>query len=95
MKVLIFSCSFFISFRLMDYPVWKPYKDQCSLYDVSSNIHIMFIGQDFRSSEKKLPFTSILIFPRQQHVKSIEENLLGVKNKIFTDVQVCFSLLFC
>ena len=32
----------------------------------------------------------VSIFPRQQHVKSIEESLLGVKNKIFTDVQVCF-----
>ena len=33
----------------------------------------------------------VSIFPRQ-HVKSIEENLLGVKNKTFTDVQVCFQL---
>ena len=36
----------------------------------------------------------ISIFPRQQHVKSIEESLLGVKNNNFTDVQVCFSLSF-
>ena len=31
----------------------------------------------------------VSIFPRQ-HVKIIEENLLGVRNKNFTDVQVCF-----
>ena len=29
-------------------------------------------------------------FPRE-HVKSIEENLLGVKSKNFTDIQVCFA----
>ena len=34
----------------------------------------------------------VSIFPRQQHVKSIEESLLGVQNKIFTDVQVCYHL---
>ena len=35
----------------------------------------------------------VSIFPRQQHVKYIEESLLDVKNKIFMDVQVCFQLL--
>ena len=36
----------------------------------------------------------VSIFPRQ-HVKSIEESLLGVKNKIFTDVQVClFTMIY-
>ena len=34
----------------------------------------------------------VSIFPRQ-HVKSIEENLLGVKKKVFTDVQVCFIVV--
>ena len=29
-------------------------------------------------------------FPRE-HVRNIEENLLGVKNKIFTDIQVCVN----
>ena len=37
----------------------------------------------------------VSIFHRQQHVKSIEESLLGVKNKIFTDVQVClFTMIY-
>ena len=31
----------------------------------------------------------VSIFPRQ-HVKNIEENLLGVKNKNFSNIQVCF-----
>ena len=34
----------------------------------------------------------VSIFPRQ-HVKDIEENLLGVKKKVFTDVQVCFIVV--
>ena len=45
-----------------------------------------------KDSSAQFPIKSLLgevsIFPRQQ-VKIIEENLLGVKNKIFTDVQVC------
>ena len=32
-------------------------------------------------------------FPRQ-HVKNIEENLLDVKSKIFTDIQVCFHFYY-
>ena len=34
----------------------------------------------------------VSVFPRQ-HVKDIEENLLGIKNKIFSDIQVCFISL--
>ena len=34
----------------------------------------------------------VSIFPRQ-HVKDIEENLFGVKSKIFTDIQVCFCYI--
>ena len=30
----------------------------------------------------------ISIFPRE-HVKSIEDSLLGLESKVFTDVQVC------
>ena len=32
------------------------------------------------------------MFPRE-YVKNVEESLLSVKNKIFTDVQVCLSVL--
>ena len=39
-------------------------------------------------------FGGVSIFPRQQHVKSIKESLLGVKKKIFMDVQVCFHYYF-
>ena len=46
-----------------------------------------------KDSNTQFPIQNLLgeasIFPRQ-HVKNMEENLLGVKNKIFTDVQVCF-----
>ena len=45
-----------------------------------------------KDSNAQFPIQNLLevsIFPRQ-HVKIIEENLLGVRNKIFTDVQVCF-----
>ena len=46
-----------------------------------------------KDSNAQFPIQKLLgevsIFPRQ-HVKIIEENLLGVRNKIFTDVQVCF-----
>ena len=46
-----------------------------------------------KDSNAQFPIQNMLgevsIFPRQ-HVKNIEENLLGVRNKIFTDVQVCF-----
>ena len=35
----------------------------------------------------------VSIFPRQQ-VKNIEESLLGVKSKVFRDVQVCFVVVF-
>ena len=46
-----------------------------------------------KDSNVQFPIQNLLgevsIFPRQ-HVKIIEENLLGVKNKIFSDVQVCF-----
>ena len=46
-----------------------------------------------KDSNAQFPIHNLLgevsIFPRQ-HVKLIEENLLGVRNKIFTDVQVCF-----
>ena len=45
-----------------------------------------------KNSTTQFPIQKLLgevsIFPRQQ-VKIIEENLLGVKNKIFTDIQVC------
>ena len=36
----------------------------------------------------------VSIFPRQ-HVKEVEESLLGIKSKIFTDVQVCFCCIAC
>ena len=46
-----------------------------------------------KDSNAQFPIQNMLgevsIFPRQ-HIKNMEENLLGVKNKIFTDVQVCF-----
>ena len=46
-----------------------------------------------KDSNAQFPIQNMLgevsIFPRQ-HVKNMEENLLGVRNKIFTDVQVCF-----
>ena len=46
-----------------------------------------------KDANAQFPIQNLLgevsIFPRQ-HVKNMEENLLGVKNKIFTDIQVCF-----
>ena len=46
-----------------------------------------------KDSNAQFPIQNMLgevsIFPRQ-YVKNMEENLLGVRNKIFTDVQVCF-----
>ena len=48
-----------------------------------------------KSSHARFPIQRLLgevsIFPRQ-YVKNIEESLLGVKNKIFTDIQVCLML---
>ena len=45
-----------------------------------------------KDSNAQFPIQNMLgevsIFPRQ-HVKNMEENLLGVKNETFTDVQVC------
>ena len=47
----------------------------------------------YKDSKVQFPIQNVLsevsIFPRQ-HVKNIEESLLGIKNKIFSDVQVCF-----
>ena len=49
-----------------------------------------------KDSSAQFPIQKLLgevsIFPRR-HVENIKENLLGVKNKIFTDVQVCFCIL--
>ena len=46
----------------------------------------------YKNLDIQFPIQKLLgevsIFPRQ-HVKNIEESLLDVKNKIFTDVQVC------
>ena len=49
-----------------------------------------------KDSNAQFPIQNMLgevsIFPRQHHsphVKNMEEILLGVDNKIFTDVQVC------
>ena len=52
-----------------------------------------------RNLHAHFPIQKILgevsIFPRQQYVTIIEESLLGVKNKIFTDVQVClFTMIY-
>ena len=48
-----------------------------------------------KSSHARFPIQRLLgevsNFPRQ-YVKNIEESLLGVKNKIFTDIQVCLML---
>ena len=50
-----------------------------------------------KSSRTQFPIQRLLgevsIFPRQ-HVKNIEESLLGVKNKIFSDIQVCLMLSY-
>ena len=49
-----------------------------------------------KNSSTQFPIQKLLgevsIFPRQQ-VKIIEENLLGIKSKIYTNVQVCFCYI--
>ena len=55
------------------------------------------IGKDipfFRNPDIRFPIQKLLgevsVFPRE-HVRIIEENLLSTKNKIFSDIQVCFT----
>ena len=47
----------------------------------------------YRNPDTRFPIQKFLgevsVFPRE-HVRNIEESLLSTKNKIFTDVQVCF-----
>ena len=59
---------FFYQFLVNGLPSLAALQRSMHVYDVFSNIHIMFIGLDFRSLEKKLPFTRIpmLIFPSRK-----------------------------
>ena len=47
----------------------------------------------YRNPDTRFPIQKLLgevsVFPRE-HVRNIEESLLSTKNKIFTDIQVCF-----
>ena len=48
----------------------------------------------FRNPDTRFPIQKLLgevsVFPRE-YVRNIEENLLSTKNKIFSDIQVCFT----
>ena len=48
----------------------------------------------YRNPDIRFPIQKLLgevsVFPRE-HVRNIEENLLSTKNKIFSDIQVCFT----
>ena len=82
----------------MDYPACKPYTKINAVFEMflkySHYVHwsgFQIIEKEVtfcKSSHAQFPIQRLLgevIFPRQ-HVKNIEENLLGLKNKIFTDI---------